>query len=196
MFDMGPYYLTALLNLLGPVKRLSGVATIAIPLRTIGSEPKRGKRITVQTPDHIAGTIEFESGAVGSIVTSFATRFATYDGRQPITIYGTDGTLKVPDPNTFDGAVHIRRAEDKDWAEVPHVFRTGYGRSVGLADMATAIRSHRPHRASGEQAFAVLDLMQGFLDTAREGRAKAPCTSFERPAPMSDDLVFVASHDG
>jgi predicted dehydrogenase len=190
MFDMGPYYLTALLNLLGPVKRISGTASIAIPERTIESEPKRGTKVKVQTPDHICGTIEFASGAVGMIMTSFATRFGTYDGKQPITIYGTDGTLKVPDPNGFDGPVHLRLKDDPDWREVPHAFVAGYGRSVGLADMAAALRTGRPHRASGEQAMAVLDLMQGFLDSASSGSAYFPVARYSRPAPMRPDLPF------
>ena len=190
MFDMGPYYLTALLNLLGPVKRITGGATIAKPERVIGSEPKRGKKITVETPDHIVGTMEFANGALGTIIQSFATYFATYDGKQPITIYGTDGTMRVPDPNGFDGPVHLRRTSDKDWVEMPHTFVKGYGRSVGLADMANAVRTARPHRASAEQAFAVLDLMQGFLDSARDGRAIAPVSPYERPAAMSAELPF------
>jgi predicted dehydrogenase len=198
MFDMGPYYLTALLNLLGPVKRITGAASIAIPERTITHRnrdtgapgPKFGKKIHVETPDHICGTMEFASGAVGTIITSFATRFAPYDGKQPITIFGTEGTLRVPDPNGFDGPVAIRKNDDKDWTEVPHEFVKGYGRSVGLADMAYALRCGRPHRASAEQAFAVLDLMQAFLDSSKSGRAVEPSTSYQRPKPMPAELPF------
>jgi predicted dehydrogenase len=190
MFDMGPYYLTALLNLLGPVRRASGMASIAIPERTITSQPKHGKQIRVETPDHLCGMLEFESGVVGTLVTSFATRFAPYDGKLPITVFGTDGTLKVPDPNGFDGTVYLRRVGDEEWSEAPHAFPTGYGRAVGLADMAHALRSGRPHRASGEQAFAVLDLMQGFLDSSEAGRCVTPVTRYERPAPMPTGLPF------
>jgi predicted dehydrogenase len=197
MMDMGPYYLTALLNLLGPVKRISGTASIAIPERTITHKardgkpgPKFGKKIDVQTPDHVCGLIEFENGAVGSIMTSFAARFATYDGKQPITIYGTEGTLKVPDPNCFDGPIAIRRNDDDDWRDVPLEFVEGYGRAVGLADMAIAARSGRPHRASGEQALAVLDLMQGFLESSASGRAYQPVVKYERSAPMPANLPF------
>jgi predicted dehydrogenase len=190
MFDMGPYYLTALLQLLGPVKRVTGAATVTRPERVIGSEPKRGKTITVETPDHIVGSIEFANGALGTIIQSFATYFATYDGKQPITIYGTEGTMRVPDPNGFDGPVHLRRTSDKDWVEQPHQFVAGYGRSVGLADMATALRNGGPHRASLEQAFAVLDLMQAFLDSAKTGCAVEPSSSYERSAPMSAQLPF------
>lgn len=187
MFDMGPYYLTALLNILGPVKRLSSTATIAIPERTITSQPKYGKKITVETPDHICGVMDFECGASGVLVTSFATRFGN---QNPITIFGTEGTLRVPDPNAFDGSVFIRKVGDADWSEVQPLFVKGYGRCVGLADMACALRSGRKIRASGEQAMAVLDLMQGFLDSSEKGRAFVPSVTYERPAAMPANLPF------
>ena len=187
MFDMGPYYLTALINLFGPIKRLTGAASIAIPERTITSQPKAGKKIKVETPDHVCGTVEFENGAVGTIIQSFATYFAEYP---PITVFGTEGTMKVPDPNGFDGAVLLRKPGDEQWNEVPHQFVKGYGRSVGLADMAYAIRSGRKQRASGELAFAVLDAMQGFLDSSQSGRAHTPDVQPERPAPMPAHLPF------
>jgi predicted dehydrogenase len=190
MFDMGPYYLTALLNLLGPVRRITGAAAIAIPERTITSQPHGGETIRVQTPDHVCGAIEFQNGAAGTIMTSFAVMHGTYDRAFPMTVYGTDGTLKVPDPNGFDGPVQLRRAEDADWQEFPHAFTRGYGRAVGLADMAHALRSGRPHRASAEQAFAVLDLMQGFLDSSREGKAYRPVAPYTRPTPMPPHLPF------
>jgi len=179
MFDMGPYYLTALLNLLGPLTRLTGAASIAIPERVITSQPLHGKKITVTTPDHIAGTLEFAGGAVGTIITSFATHHAQYDGQFPITIYGTEGTLKVPDPNGFDGTVQINTGGG--FEDVPHAFPT---------DMAYAIRSGRAHRASGEQAYTVLDAMQGFLDSSRTGQAYTLSAPYERPAAMPADLPF------
>jgi predicted dehydrogenase len=191
MFDMGPYYLTALLNILGPIRRIMGAASIAIPERTITSKPKFGQKIKVETPDHICGTIEFENGVVGSIITTFATRFAQYDGKQPITIYGEEGTLKVPDPNTFDGPVHIRKTGEDEFKEVPHMFPRGFGRAVGLADMAHGIRAGRPHRASGEQAFAVLEAMQAFLDSSAQGKAIAPTVKYQRPAPMPQRVGLV-----
>jgi predicted dehydrogenase len=196
MFDMGPYYLTALLNLLGPVRRLSGLASIAIPERTIASAPKRGKKIAVETPDHICGALEFENGAVGTIVTSFAVTHPEYDRKFPITVYGTEGALKVPDPNGFDGEVRIRRAEDGEWREAPHAYVKGYGRAVGVADMAHALRSGRPHRARAEQAFTVLDLMQGFLESSAEGRAVTPSLPYERPRrcrPISPSASWTIS---
>jgi predicted dehydrogenase len=186
---MGPYYLTALLNCLGPVRRLSAFASIAILQRTITSEPKRGKQIHVETPDHIAGTVEFQNGCIGSIITSFATMHPSHDGNQPITIYGDGGTLRLPDPNLFDGAVHLRTAADADWRLMPPATPTGYGRGVGPADLAAAIREERTPRASGSQAMAVLDLMQGFLDSAESGKAFEPGVGYTRPQAMREDSL-------
>lgn len=184
MLDMGPYYVTALLNLLGPVKRLCGLSSVAIGERKILSQPKFGKKIVVETPDHITGSMEFEDGAVGTLITSFATRFASYDGEHPITIFGTEGTLQVPDPNCFDGTVLLRRNHQKEFQIVRPVFKTQFERSVGLADMAQAIVDHRPPRAGAEQLMAALDIMLGFLDSSRSGKVYKPTTAYLRPAPM------------
>jgi len=190
MFDMGPYYLTALLNLLGPIRRITGLASIAIPDRVVETGPKTGEAIPVATQDHVCGVLEFADGAVGTLVTSFAVAHGEYDRAYPISLYGTEGALRVPDPNHFDGEVWVRRLKDEEWSRVPSAFPTGYGRSVGLADLATAARSGRAHRASGEQGFAVLDLMQGFLDSSVSGGAYTPSGAYQRPAPMRTDLPF------
>jgi predicted dehydrogenase len=189
MFDMGPYYLTALLQLLGPVRRYAGLATVAIPDRIITSRPLFGTPIRVETPDHVCGLIEFEGGAAGTISTSFAVLHPLHDGRQPIAVHGTEGTLRVPDPNGFDGPVHLRRG-DGEWEEVPHDFPTGYGRAVGLADMASALRHGRPHRCSLEQACTVLDLMRGFLDSSAAGVFRTPEAPYQRLSPMPRHLPF------
>jgi predicted dehydrogenase len=199
MFDMGPYYLTALLNLLGPVKRISGFTSTSRPERTIVHKngegkpgPKYGKTIRVETADHYVGSMEFEGGAAGTIVQSFAMRAAEYDRANPIHIFGTDGAIKVPDPNQFDGKVFLCRYDEAkdEYVEVPHASPVGYGRSVGLADMAAAIRADRPHRCSAEQAFAVLDLMQGFDESSQTGRAVEPHIKYQRPAPWRSGAGF------
>lgn len=192
MFDMGPYYLTALLQLLGPMKRVSGFASIAIPERTITSNsPLKGQTIAVTTPDHVAGTIEFANGCVGTIVQSFATRAAQYEGKYPIQIFGDKGTILAPDPNRFDETVRLCQFGEKDaYVDAPTTAVTGYGRAVGLADMASAIRANRPHRASLEQAFAVLDAMQGFLDSSTTGRAVDIAPGYERPPALDGSKGF------
>src|SRR5665213_1897295 len=178
---MGPYYLTTLLFLLGPIRRIQGMASIAVPERTITSQPKVGARIAVRTPDHVVGNIEFSGGAVGTIIQSFAAWHPPVDEKQPIAIFGTEGTIRVPDPNRFDLPVSIRMANDAAWREAPHTFVKGYDRSVGLADMAYAIRSGRMHRCNGELAFAALDAMQGFYDASSSGIEYRPTEKFDMP---------------
>ncbi|MCC7145697.1 MAG: Gfo/Idh/MocA family oxidoreductase [Phycisphaeraceae bacterium] len=186
MFDMGPYYLTALLNLIGPMQRISGFSRITRPQRTITSQPLNGKVIDVETPDHVAGTIEFAGGAIVNVAMSFAVHGNPHP---PITLFGTKGALAVPDPNGFDGAVRVRYAGTKEWQDVPFTHPTGYGRSFGVADMAHAIVGKRPHRASGEQAFAVLDAMQGFLDASDKGKAYVIKAPYQRAAALPTTLA-------
>ena len=187
MFDMGPYYLTALATLLGPVRRVTGSARITFPERTIFSQPKYGEIIKVNTPTHVTGVIDFESGAVGTIVTSFDIWAANLPR---IEIYGTTGSLSLPDPNTFGGPVSVRRAGATEWSAVP--LTHGYSknsRGLGLADMAYALHSGRPHRANGELAYHVLDIMHAFHDASREGRHVELASSCERPAPLPLGLI-------
>lgn len=182
MFDMGPYYLTAMVSLLGPVRRVTGSARISFPERTITSKPRSGEKISVNTPTHVAGVMDFQSGVVATIVTSFD----VWPSELPrIEIYGSEGTLGVPDPNTFGGPVRIRRPGERAWSDVPltHGY-TANSRGLGLADLARAIREGRPHRANGDLAYHVLDTMQAFLDASREGRHIEIESSVERPAPM------------
>jgi len=166
MFDMGPYYLTALVSLLGPLKRVTGSAQMSFPERLITSQPLSGQKIVVETPTHIAGIMDFAGGAVGTIITSFD---VWAHNLPPIEIHGSEGSLSVPDPNMFNGTVKLYR--DGKWEEVP--LTHGYAdnsRGIGVADMAYAIQEGRPHRASGELTFHVLDAMHGFLDASQSGK--------------------------
>jgi predicted dehydrogenase len=182
MFDMGPYYLTALVHLMGPVRRVTGSAQITFPERLITSQPKHGTKIKVNVPTHVAGIMDFANGAVGTIVTSFD----VWSAQVPhIEIYGTEGSLSVPDPNGFGGPVLVRRAGASDWSEVP--LTHGYAknsRGIGVADMAYALRSGRPQRASGDMAYHVLDIMHAFHDASREGRHVELSSTCTRPAPL------------
>ena len=183
MLDMGPYYLTALLNLLGPVDTISGMTSVAIPQRTITSDAKRGQTIDVNTPDHYCGTMRFSSGVVGSIIQTFAMRNAP--AIQPFTIFGTDATMNVPDPNGFDEKVYLNfEGGDDQWHEQPMSHATGHGRGIGVLDMAVAIRENRPHRCGFDQAMTVLDLMLGFDESSRSGSFHRVIDGYERPAPM------------
>ncbi len=186
MFDMGPYYLTALVNLLGPVKRVTGSARITFPERTITSQPKNGTVITVDTPTHIAGVMDFAGGAVVTIIQSFD---VWAHGLPCIEIYGTEGSLKVPDPNGFGGPVLVRKPGQGDWTEAPltHSYAAN-SRGMGVADMAYGLRSGRKHRASEALTYHVLDLMHCFHDASDQGRHIAPESSCERPAPLPTGL--------
>jgi predicted dehydrogenase len=180
MFDMGPYYLTALIHLLGPVNRINGSARINFPVRTITSQPKYGKKVTVEVPTHVAGILDFENGAIATIITSFD----VWAHSLPcIEIYGSEGTMRVPDPNGFGGKVEIWRPEQKEWEAV--TLTHGYAentRSLGVADMATAIMSGRKHRASGALAYHVLDIMHAFHDASNSGSSVILTSQVERPA--------------
>jgi predicted dehydrogenase len=186
MFDMGPYYLTTLINLVGPIRRVSGLTSISFPERTITSEVNYGKKILVETPNHIAGVFEFENGAIGTIITSFD----VWGSQLPfIEIYGTKGTLVVPDPNTFNGPVYIRRHDQTGFMEVPltHGF-TENSRGIGVVDMAYSIINGRQHRANGEMAYHVLEVMHGFHISSNEGKYYEVQSTCERPAPLPMDL--------
>jgi predicted dehydrogenase len=172
MFDVGPYYLTALISLLGFVARVSGSAGINSPTRIITNQYQYGEIINVEVPTHIAGTLDFASGAVGVLVTSFDVHSHSLPYME---IYGTEGTLKVPDPNTFGGPVLVRRMGEEQWSTIPLINEySDNSRGLGIAEMAEAIEETRPHLASGELAFHVLDIMQGIHDASVSGKYYKP----------------------
>ncbi len=180
LFDMGPYYLTALVNLMGPIVRVAGFARATYPTRTITSAKKYGKTVKVETPTHISTSLEFASGAIGTVVMSFD----VYGANLPrIEIFGTQGSLSVPDPNTFGGEIKVKVGRN-DWAAVPfsHGYKDNY-RGVGLADMAAGILRSRAHRASGALGFHVLDVMQSCLEAASGGKTVGVASTMERPEP-------------
>jgi len=181
MFDMGPYYLTALVHLLGPVNRVSGAARISFPERVATSQARFGERLAVEVPTHVAGTLEFAQGTVATLVMSFD----VWSHHLPrIEIYGSEGSLSVPDPNTFHGPVLLRPAAEREWQEISLSHSDQVARGIGVADLAYAIESGRSHRASGELAYHVLDLMHAFSDSSAGGRHIKPESSCERPAAL------------
>jgi len=188
MFDMGPYYLTALINLLGPVKRVAASTKMTFPERLITSQPKNGTIIKVNTTTHLAGVMDFANGAIVSMITSFDVWSA---GLPCIEIYGTEGCIRVPDPNGFGGPVVVFKKGSKAWAETP--LSHGYSensRGLGVADMAKAIISERKHRASGDMAFHVLDIMQSYDESSDAGRHIEIKSTCERPQALPAGLGF------
>ncbi|MGQ7787228.1 Gfo/Idh/MocA family protein [Nesterenkonia sp. K-15-9-6] len=185
LLDMGPYYLTTLVTLLGPVRQVIGAAGALRDERVIGSGPRAGERITVTTPSHVTGALVHTSGAISTVVMSFdgaATHAA------PLEIQGTEGALAVPDPNRFDGSVSLFRG-GAGWEELP--VAAGYreaARGYGIADLLWSgafdgdpLRG----RAQGELGLHVLEVMDGLLSSAESGRAVDMTTTAERPDPVS-----------
>jgi predicted dehydrogenase len=190
MFDIGPYYITTLVSLLGPVKRVAAMTKAAHAERTIGSGPDAGTKVPVEVPTHVAGVMELGLPRRPSVIATMITSFDIQATRlRWIEIHGTDGTLAVPDPNTFGGRVQLRRAGEREWTEVPverpHAEQS---RGIGFADMTWAMRTGRPHRASGELASHCVEVMQAFIDSGEKGRRVKIKTKVKRPAPVPADL--------
>jgi len=181
MFDMGPYYLTTLVTLLGPIKRVTGANRMSFPERVATSKARFGERIKVEVPTHVGGLLEFEQGPIATIITSFD---VWHTDLPRIEIYGSEGSLSVPDPNTFGGVVQVRRADDGAWTEVPLSHRDDVGRGIGVADMAYALVSGRPHRANGALAYHVLDAMHAFHDAAASGQHINLQSTCSQPAAL------------
>jgi predicted dehydrogenase len=170
LFDMGPYYLTALVTLLGPVVRVQGASLRSDRVRSAASDPE-AREIPVTVDTHVSAVLTHESGAVSTVTVSFD----IWASRIPnIEVYGTAGTLSVPDPNHFSGQVQVSTSEQREWTDVePSAGFVDAGRGCGLAEMADAIRRGVPHRASGELAFHVLEVMDAILDPATTGRIRS-----------------------
>lgn len=182
MLDMGPYYISALVNLIGPVARVAGMSSRLRAQRTITSEPLRGQSIDVEVATHVAGTLEFANGALVTIATSFD---VPKHRHTPIELYGTEASLQVPDPNRFGGPVELARA-GADWQAQPiaHGYADGNFRGIGVADLAHALRRGRPQRCSGELALHVLEVMEAFQVSSDSGRHVGIETRPPRPAPL------------
>lgn len=182
LFDMGPYYLTALISLFGPIRRVTGSARASFAQRIIGSQPRAGETIEVSTPTHAAAVLDFAAGPIATFVTSFD----VWSRETRIEIYGSDATLSVPDPNTFGGPVRIRRPNETEWEEVPlsHDYADN-SRGLGLADLATAIRTGGSARASGDLAFHVLETMHAIYTASKQGQHIDLSHGVERPAPLT-----------
>ena len=187
MLDMGPYYITDLVNLFGPVAQVAGFAVSPRKERVITSEPRNGEKIPVHVPTHVAGVMAFANGAVVQIGMSFDVAGHKH---VPLEVYGTEGTLIVPDPNHFGGEVqYLKKGSSFEPQELTSPYADGNYRSIGVADLAHAIRSNRPHRANGSLALHVLEVMEAFHTASESGRTVTITTATERPVPLSESLV-------
>jgi len=182
MMDMGPYYITALINLLGGVSGLTGVTKTSFAQRLITSQPKNGTVVDVDVPTYVTGILNFDCGAVGTIFTTFDVH---YPSQARLEVYGSEGTLFCPDPNTFGGSVKLFRPETGELKEIPLLFDYAENsRALGLADMAKALRTGRDYRASYRQTQHVLEILTGFEKSSREGKYLTLTTKYERAKPM------------
>jgi predicted dehydrogenase len=181
VFDMGPYYLTALVNLLGPIKRVWSAGRTTLPQRTIGSGPRKGALFPVSVLSYLSAIFEFQSGPIVTFVASFDVPAYNHPF---IEIYGTGGTLQLPDPNYFGGPVRLNR--NQHWVDVSHSHGYGDGnyRGIGLADLVAGLWSGTPHRASAELAFHVLEVMEAVVETAGSGQAYLIRSSCDRPRAL------------
>ncbi len=201
MLDMGPYYITALVQLLGEAKGVMGMTKKSFPQRLITSEPHRGEIIDVDVDTYLAGMIEFSSGAIAQVFTTFDVH---YTAQARFEVYGTKGSLMVPDPNTFGGPVLLLRPEDAaaapktdpglarhgvpdfyaGWKEMPLLYDYAENsRGLGLADLCKALRTGREHRANYQQQRHVLELMTDFSRSC-EAKAYLPLQTHYSPSAL------------
>ena len=201
LLDMGPYYMTSLVHLLGPVTRVTGLASAPRSTRTVASGPKAGLEFPVTTPSHVTGLLQHRDGALTTVVMSFD----VWGSRAPrLEVHGPQGSISVPDPNHFEGSVEICSPEVAGldqwgraaWKELePSAGYVGAGRGEGLADLALALGAGTAHRASGEVALHVLDVMESVLSSARDGGTPLDVSSTcERPEPVSGLVDLAAEH--
>lgn len=187
MLDLGPYYVTALINLLGPAKRIVAFTTKSFKERVAGHDSIKGQKLPVEVPTHYSGNIEFANGAVVNMIASFD---VYGHGHKPIEIYGTEGSIKVPDPNTFGGAVEVKVGRN-DWKEIG--FTHGYTenmRSIGAADLAYSIRNPgRDYRCKGELALHALEIMTGFEKASDKGGVYELESTCKRPEALPMGLM-------
>ncbi|HSL76935.1 MAG TPA: Gfo/Idh/MocA family oxidoreductase [Candidatus Limnocylindrales bacterium] len=181
LLDIGPYYVTALVAMLGPITSVSAMGRGTGSERLIGSGPLAGRSVAADVPTTVIGALAFESGVVAGLTASFdvvASQAPHFE------IHGTAGSLVLGDPNRFDGDVSYRALGADRWETVEPRFDTTVGRGVGLADMIDAIRSGAPHRASGELAFHVLDVLLALEAATVSGRTESVSSRVDRPDPL------------
>jgi len=183
LFDLGPYYLALLGMLFGPATRVAAVGRRARDTRVIGSGPRAGTEFSVEVPTYTSALVEYAAGQTASLLFSWDSPLRR-SGFVEIT--GTDATLAVPDPNQFDGVLRVCRAGDEDWTAVA-AQGAAAGRGSGVVDMVRAIASGEPHRASGELALHVLELMTAIERSASSGAFEPVESVFDVPAALPAD---------
>ena len=189
MLDQGVYIITALLPLFGRVETVSARAQIGIPDRTVLTEPRYGEKIAVQTPTHLVCALEFAAGGMANLMISWE----IWASKLPMMeVYGTEGTLRLPHWNHYEAEFDLYRQgpADADWQAMVtgRPYAGGSWRGLGVAEMAAALLAGRPHRASGERANHVLEIMEGVVRSAATDAPQAMTTPYTRPEPFAAGL--------
>jgi predicted dehydrogenase len=180
LFDMGPYYLTTLVQVFGPARSVYALGSTSHETRTIGSGPRAGEIFDVEVPSHVSAMIEFESGASAQSTFSFQSHLNRVGF---VEIAGSEGMVVSPDPNTFNGTVQLLSGGQT--REVPTEFE--WVRGVGVLELARALRAGVPERASGALAFHVLDIMSSIAESIERKAPVAVESTVERPPALPED---------
>jgi predicted dehydrogenase len=182
LFDLGPYYLTAIVQVYGSVSSVAALGSKARERRVIGSGPKAGEEFDVMVPSHVSALVQFESGQSAQAIFSFDSALP----RTLLEVNGTDATMLLPDPNYFDGDIAVRRRDGEDWETVASTTAVSF-RGTGVLDMARAIREGRPHRAQGKLAYHVLDTMIAIADSVESRAFVEIASSVDKPPLLPED---------
>lgn len=187
LFDMGPYYLSALITLLGPVASVCAMTGTATGTRTITEAARFGETVPVSVPTHVSGTLQFAGGVVVNLIMSFD---VVGHGLPHLEIHGTEGSVSAPDPNTFGGPVQLKRRGAECFSEIPlsHAYATP-SRGLGLAEMVAAIQAGRAPRAGSEMAYHVLECMEALHRSAVSLRFVDLTSTCPQPPPMPMNLL-------
>ncbi|HVD79786.1 MAG TPA: Gfo/Idh/MocA family oxidoreductase [Propionibacteriaceae bacterium] len=181
LFDLGPYYLTALVQVFGSVSSVAALGSKARERRVIGSGPKAGEEFDVMVPSHVSALAQFESGQSVQAMFSFDSALP----RTLLEVNGTDATMLFPDPNYFDGDIAIRRRDGEDWETVATTTAKSF-RGTGVLEMARALREGRPHRAQGALAYHVLDTMIAVAESVESRAFVDVASSVDKPSLLPD----------
>ncbi|MFJ9907507.1 Gfo/Idh/MocA family protein [Streptomyces sp. NPDC101152] len=183
LFDLGPYYLTALIQTFGSVRRVAALGSKARATRVIGSGPKAGETFDVEVPTYVSALVQFDGGASAHSLFSFESPHSRSDF---VEISGTEATLRLPDPNYFDGELRVCRTGEEEWTTLPTAGPAD-GRGMGVLDMARSLRAGQPHRATGELAHHVVDTMVSIAEAIDAGTFVDVTSSAPASAPLPED---------
>ena len=186
LFDMGPYYLTALTSVLGPAERVAGSTGKAYERRSLGD----GETVDVEVPTHESGVVDFECGATATLLFTFDVGASSIAPQNGFEIHGTDGTLLAPDPNFFDGPVRVKTDDEEEWSEIQLLEGpAGQQRGLGVADLAKAVTSDWDHRTSGTRAYHVLEILEGIRTSSEDSTFVDPSTDPPRPPLLPESIT-------